>query len=262
MTSVRRLVLTGHGDDTRLVLSAEPGPTRRLHVVLHGLRAFLDEPRPAQAPLRVWRDWILLATVLAGPALEVVLVEDRRALGEALAVSVVITATLLWRRTHSLAAVVVGLGTLNVYDVGRIARRKPRNSSSSPKTVLNRNRNRATARLNQPHEPANRSVTGRIGAGGRREVDGDQQALGDPGCRVDVQPDLPPLAVRTVVVRRTRQEGGRPVARRRRHHGGARAGAGARGGAGAGSAVPVAGASRQGQDQAADRRHARRELRR
>ena len=49
------------------------------------------------------------------------LVDDRRALGEALAVSVVITGTLLWRRTHSLAAVVVGLGTLIVYDVERIA---------------------------------------------------------------------------------------------------------------------------------------------
>ena len=105
------------------MLSAEPLPTCRLYAVPmdgNGLRALWNEPRPADPPIRVWRDWALLAVVLAGSALEVVLREDRSWLAIVLALSVVIALTLLWRRTRPLAAVTVAFGTLLAFELARI----------------------------------------------------------------------------------------------------------------------------------------------
>jgi hypothetical protein len=58
--------------------------------------------------------------VLAGSALEVVLREDRSWLAIALAPSVVIALSLLWRRTRPLAAVTVAFGTLIAFELARI----------------------------------------------------------------------------------------------------------------------------------------------
>jgi signal transduction histidine kinase len=115
--------MSGWMDGAHLMLSAEPLPTCRPYAVPmvgNSLRAFWNEPRPASPPVRVWRDWVLFAVVLAGSALEVVLREDRAWLGVAVAVSVVIACTLLWRRTHPLAAVAVAFGTMIVFDLVRI----------------------------------------------------------------------------------------------------------------------------------------------
>lgn len=64
-------------------------------MVASSLRAVWDEPRPADPPTRVWRDWVLLAVVLAGTALEVVLREERAGLAASAAVSIVIAGCLL-----------------------------------------------------------------------------------------------------------------------------------------------------------------------
>jgi len=88
-----------------------------VRTVLRGLWA---EPRPAHAPVRVWRDWALVAVLGLGSVLEMLLREDRAWAPLVLAVSVVVALTLLWRRTHPLAAAAVAFGTMFAWDVARI----------------------------------------------------------------------------------------------------------------------------------------------
>jgi signal transduction histidine kinase len=88
-----------------------------VRTVLRGLWA---EPRPAHAPVRVWRDWALVAVLVSGSVLELLLREDRAWAPLVLAVSVVVALTLLWRRAHPLAAAAVAFGTMLAWDVARI----------------------------------------------------------------------------------------------------------------------------------------------
>jgi len=88
-----------------------------VRTVLRGLWA---EPRPAHAPVRVWRDWALVAVLASGSALELLLREDRTWGPLVLAVSLVVALTLLWRRAHPLAAAAVAFGTMFAWDVARI----------------------------------------------------------------------------------------------------------------------------------------------
>jgi signal transduction histidine kinase len=88
-----------------------------VRTVLRGLWA---EPRPAHAPVRVWRDWALVAVLVSGSVLELVLREDRAWAPLVLAVSVVVALTLLWRRAHPLAAAAVAFGTMFAWDVAKI----------------------------------------------------------------------------------------------------------------------------------------------
>jgi signal transduction histidine kinase len=89
-------------------------------MVRTGLRALWAEPRPAHAPVRVWRDWALVAVLVSGSVLELLLRADRAWAPLVLAVSVVVALTLLWRRTHPLAAAAVAFGTMIAWDVARI----------------------------------------------------------------------------------------------------------------------------------------------
>ena len=89
-------------------------------MVRNVLRGLWAEPRPAHAPVRVWRDWALVAVLVAGSVLELLLREDRAWAPLVLAVSVVVALTLLWRRTHPLAAAAVAFGTMLAWDVARI----------------------------------------------------------------------------------------------------------------------------------------------
>jgi signal transduction histidine kinase len=123
MPSVCGIEGPGPRDGTHLMLSAEPPRPPRPYaaqMVGNSLRAFWNEPRPERPPARVWRDWALLAVVLAGTALEAVLTEDRTWLAVRITLSVVVALTLLWRRTHSLAAVAVAFGTFLAFDVARM----------------------------------------------------------------------------------------------------------------------------------------------
>ncbi|HVM21474.1 MAG TPA: sensor histidine kinase [Egibacteraceae bacterium] len=89
-------------------------------MVGHSLRALWAEPRPAGPPARVWRDWALVAVLVSGSVLELLLREDRGWGPLVMAVSGVVALSLLWRRTHPLAAVAIAFGTLIGFDVARI----------------------------------------------------------------------------------------------------------------------------------------------
>ncbi len=78
------------------------------------------EPRPARAPVRVWRDWALVAVLVVGSFMELALRDDRAWAPVVLGVSLVVAACTLWRRTSPLAAVAVAFGTLLAFDVARI----------------------------------------------------------------------------------------------------------------------------------------------
>ena len=89
-------------------------------MVTNSLRAFLKEPRPAQPPVRVWRDWVLFGVAVTSSLVEVALRPDRTWLVPALVVSIVVACSVLWRRTHPLGAVAVAFCTLILFDAARI----------------------------------------------------------------------------------------------------------------------------------------------
>ncbi|MGI5191437.1 sensor histidine kinase [Promicromonospora sp. CA-289599] len=74
---------------------------------MSAIRSVWDEPRPADPPVRVWRDWVLVAVVVAGAVIEAVTRTDVQGRWLELATVVVLAPTLLCRRTHPLTTVAV-----------------------------------------------------------------------------------------------------------------------------------------------------------
>lgn len=72
------------------------------------------------APVRTWLDWVLVGVLVSWSVVEVVLRDDSAWRPVVLIASVVVAASLLWRRTDPLAATVAAFGTLTVVDVARI----------------------------------------------------------------------------------------------------------------------------------------------
>ncbi|HVL06503.1 MAG TPA: sensor histidine kinase [Acidimicrobiales bacterium] len=77
-------------------------------------RSLLAEPRVPDPPVRVWRDWALVAALVPVAVLEGVLKEDLVWRVASVVVALALLLTLLWRRTHPLAAVMVAFGLLTV----------------------------------------------------------------------------------------------------------------------------------------------------
>ena len=107
----------------RVRLSA--GPLAALPPYAEGVsnppRALLEEPRPSAPPVRVGRDWALLAFVTVSGVLEGVLREDMPLPGLSVVLTVGLAPLLLWRRTHPLAVVATAFGVVAVVDIGLIA---------------------------------------------------------------------------------------------------------------------------------------------
>jgi signal transduction histidine kinase len=136
-STVTALVVAGHrpsGSEPvvpsaggRVRLSA--GPLAALHPYAEGVsnpvRSLLEEPRPAAAPVRVWRDWALLAFVTVSGVLEGVLREDLPLPGLSVVLTVGLAPLLLWRRTHPLAVVATTFGVVAIVDIGVIASDAP-----------------------------------------------------------------------------------------------------------------------------------------
>ncbi len=84
------------------------------------LRSLLREPRPSAPPVRVWRDWALLAFVTFAGVLEGVLREDLPLPGLSVVLTIGLAPLLLWRRTHPLAVVATAFGVISAVDIGLI----------------------------------------------------------------------------------------------------------------------------------------------
>ncbi|WP_432876221.1 sensor histidine kinase [Kribbella sp. CA-245084] len=80
-------------------------------MITNALRSLWAEPRAADAPERVSRDWVLVGVLMVTALLEGVLQDDVAWRPFATIVAVGLAPVLLWRRTHPLACVVVGFGT-------------------------------------------------------------------------------------------------------------------------------------------------------
>ncbi|USX51230.1 sensor histidine kinase [Lentzea sp. HUAS12] len=80
-------------------------------MMTNALSSLWAEPRAADAPGRVPRDWVLVGVLVAAALLEGVLRDDVAWRPFATIVAVGLAPVLLWRRTHPLACVVVAFGT-------------------------------------------------------------------------------------------------------------------------------------------------------
>ena len=80
-------------------------------MITTALRSLWAEPRAADAPDRVWRDWVLVGAVMVTALLEGAFREDVTWRPFVTIVAVGLAPVLLWRRTHPLVCVVVGFGT-------------------------------------------------------------------------------------------------------------------------------------------------------
>ncbi|WP_407835235.1 sensor histidine kinase [Streptomyces sp. DSM 116496] len=84
------------------------------------LRTLWTEPRPPDAPTRVWRDWALLAVGLGGVALEATLRENVAWRPVAVVFAVWLCLLTLWRRTRPLAMVKLAFGSVILLQVASL----------------------------------------------------------------------------------------------------------------------------------------------
>ena len=80
-------------------------------MITTALRSLWAEPRAADVPERVSRDWVLVGVLMVTALLEGVLRDDVAWRPFVTIVAVGLAPVLLWRRTHPLVCVVVGFGT-------------------------------------------------------------------------------------------------------------------------------------------------------
>ncbi len=76
----------------------------------NAVQSLWAEPRAPDPPLRIWRDWALVAVLVPTAVIEGTLREDLVWRPAAIVVSVATVFTLLWRRTHPLVVVAVAFG--------------------------------------------------------------------------------------------------------------------------------------------------------
>ena len=84
------------------------------------VRTLWAEPRAPNPPRRVWRDWVLVAALVPTALLEGVLRDDVVWRPWSVLLGVALPWTLLWRRTHPLAAVVAAFGAIILADIASL----------------------------------------------------------------------------------------------------------------------------------------------
>jgi len=89
------------------------------------LRSVLEEPRAPSVPARGRWDWVLVSVVAVAATLEATLREDLPLPWLSLLVTVGLSPTLLWRRTHPFAVVAVAFGVAALVDIGLIVADAP-----------------------------------------------------------------------------------------------------------------------------------------
>ena len=90
-------------------------------MITNALRSLWAEPRAADAPERVSRDWVLVGVLMVTALLEGVLRDDVAWRPFATIVAVGLAPVLLWRRTRPLACVVVAFGTAMALGLASLA---------------------------------------------------------------------------------------------------------------------------------------------
>ena len=90
-------------------------------MITNALRSLWAEPRAADVPERVTRDWVLVGALMVTALLEGVLRDDVAWRPFATIVAVGLAPVLLWRRTRPLACVVVGWGTAMALGLATLA---------------------------------------------------------------------------------------------------------------------------------------------
>lgn len=90
-------------------------------VISNAVRLLLAEPRVPNPPVRVWRDWWVIAAVVIAATLEQAFRPDMPWRPVGVGEIAVLIGCLLWRRTHPLAAMAVGFGMVIAIDVISIA---------------------------------------------------------------------------------------------------------------------------------------------
>src|SRR5437899_3002239 len=85
------------------------------------VRSLWTEPRAPQPPVRVWRDWVLLAVLVSTAILENFLRPNLPWRAVAVLEIVTLAVALLWRRTRPLAMVAVAFGVVIVVDLASFA---------------------------------------------------------------------------------------------------------------------------------------------
>jgi len=78
------------------------------------------EARVLRPPVRVWRDWALVAVFVSAAILESVLRQDKPWFPVGSVVAVALVFTLLWRRTHPLAMLALAFGVSIVVEVASV----------------------------------------------------------------------------------------------------------------------------------------------
>ncbi|MEO1064119.1 MAG: sensor histidine kinase [Actinomycetota bacterium] len=81
------------------------------------LRTVLAEPAVADPPRRVWRDWALVAVVVVAAIIETAVRQDVPNRPVALAFTLVAAVSILYRRTHPLATVLVAFAGVTAADL-------------------------------------------------------------------------------------------------------------------------------------------------
>ncbi|MEU8234464.1 sensor histidine kinase [Actinoplanes sp. NPDC048967] len=89
------------------------------------LRNFWTEPRPPDAPERLWRDWALVAAALGSVMLEATLRDDVVWRPVAVALGVWLAVLPLWRRTRPLAMIALAFGAIILLQVATVVADPP-----------------------------------------------------------------------------------------------------------------------------------------
>ncbi|MFC7495595.1 MULTISPECIES: sensor histidine kinase [unclassified Nocardioides] len=83
-------------------------------------RALWREPRSDDAPVRVWRDWVLVGGFGLAAVLEGILNPDVTWRPVSIVMALGLLPTLLWRRTHPLLCLLVAFGTTVIVQVAAV----------------------------------------------------------------------------------------------------------------------------------------------
>jgi len=84
------------------------------------LRSLLAEPRVPNPPVRVWRDWALMAVFVFASGLELLLRDDIVWPAVSIALTAVLLLAVFWRRTYPLAAVAIAFGAMTATNLAGV----------------------------------------------------------------------------------------------------------------------------------------------